>query len=461
MNTFIAIDLKSYYASVECVERGLDPLTTNLVVADESRTNKTVCLAVSPSLKAFGIGGRARLFEVEQRVKELNRYRKDKIEYIVAPPRMAFYMKYSARIYDIYLRYFSAEDIHVYSIDEVFIDATHYLGAYKINAHDLTIKIIREVLKETGITATAGIGTNLYLCKVAMDIVAKHIEPDADGVRIAELDEISYRRLLWEHKPLTDFWRVGPGTAAHLGRLGISTMGELALYSLKYEDYLFKEFGVNAELLIDHAWGHEPCSLKAIKEYKPQENSLSRGQVLTRPYKYKEALIVALEMSDLLSLTLVEKGLLAGSISLVICYDHESLSDPKIDYRGEIKTDHYGRNVPKHSQGIVNFPNPSSSGINFSQGVKKIFEDKVDKKLLIRRIYLTANKVVREEEGSRYTQMDLFSEEDESLLKERGLQEALISIKKKYGGNSILKGYSFEEGATAKERNQQIGGHKA
>ncbi|MGM9788189.1 MAG: DNA methylase [Candidatus Cryptobacteroides sp.] len=461
MNTFIAIDLKSYYASVECVERGLDPLTTNLVVADESRTNKTVCLAVSPSLKAFGIGGRARLFEVEQRVKELNRYRKDKIEYIVAPPRMAFYMKYSARIYDIYLRYFSAEDIHVYSIDEVFIDATHYLGAYKMNAHDLTIKIIREVLKETGITATAGIGTNLYLCKVAMDIVAKHIEPDADGVRIAELDEISYRRLLWEHKPLTDFWRVGPGTAAHLDRLGISTMGELALYSLKYEDFLFKEFGVNAELLIDHAWGHEPCSLKAIKEYKPQENSLSRGQVLTRPYKYKEALIVALEMSDLLSLTLVEKGLLAGSLCLVICYDQESLSDPKIDYRGEIKTDHYGRSVPKHSQGIVNFPNPSSSGINFSQAVKTIFEEKVNKKLLIRRIYLTANKVVREEEGSRYTQMDLFAEEDEYLLKERGLQEALISIKKKYGGNSILKGYSFEEGATAKERNQQIGGHKA
>ena len=463
MNTFIAIDLKSYYASVECVERGLDPLTTHLVVADESRTNKTVCLAVSPSLKAFGIGGRARLFEVEQRVKELNRYRKDKIEYIVAPPRMAFYMSYSARIYDIYLRYFSAEDIHVYSIDEVFIDATHYLGAYKMSAHELSIKIIREVLKETGITATAGIGTNLYLCKVAMDIVAKHQEADSDGVRIAELDEISYRRLLWEHKPLTDFWRIGPGTAAHLGRLGISTMGELALYSLKYEDYLFKEFGVNAELLIDHAWGYEPCTLKAIKEYKPQENSISRGQVLSRPYKYKEALIVAMEMSDLVSLTLVEKALLAGSLSLVVCYDPESLLDPGIDYKGETNTDHYGRRVPKHSQGIINFPSPSSSGIDFAQAIKKLFEEKVDKRLLIRRIYITANKVVREEEGSRYVQLDIFAEEEkeDNKLKERGLQETLIKLKKKYGGNSILKGYSFEEGATAKERNQQIGGHKA
>lgn len=298
MNTFIAIDLKSYFASVECVERGLDPLTTNLVVADESRTNKTICLAVSPSLKAYGIGGRARLFEVEQRVRELNRTRRDKITYIVAPPRMSYYIDYSTRIYNIYLKYFSAEDIHVYSIDEVFIDATQYLSSYKMSAHDLTIKIIREVLRETGITATAGIGTNLYLCKVAMDIVAKHIPADEDGVRIAELDELSYREKLWEHRPLTDFWRVGRGTAARLERCGLMNMGDVALCSLHNEAFLFKQFGVMAELLIDHAWGYEPCTMADIKKYRPQSSSLSRGQVLSQPYSFEKARIVALEMIE-------------------------------------------------------------------------------------------------------------------------------------------------------------------
>ena len=464
MNTFIAIDLKSYFASVECVERGLDPLTANLVVADESRTNKTVCLAVSPSLKAYGIGGRARLWEVEQRVKELNRHRKDPITYIVAPPRMSHYIACSTRIYDIYLRYFSAEDIHVYSIDEVFIDATHYLAAYGLSAHDLTIKIIREVLRETGITATAGIGTNLYLCKVAMDIVAKHIPADSDGVRIAELDEMSYRRQLWEHRPLTDFWRVGRGTAAHLEKFGLMTMGDVALCSLRNEEFLFKEFGVNAELLIDHAWGYEPCTMQAIKSYRPQTNSLSRSQVLARPYHYDEALIVALEMMDALSLTLVEKAMVCPQLVLTVIYDPQNLEDNP-HFEGDTELDYYGRKVPKHSQGTFNWEEPTSSGAAFSAAVKHIFETQVSRDLLIRRIYIAVNKLSTEADAGEFRQLSLFDAADDTRRaapeKERELQEALLSIKKKFGSNSILKGYSFEEGATARERNKQIGGHKA
>ncbi len=468
MNTFIAIDLKSYFASVECVERGLDPLSAYLVVADESRTNKTVCLAVSPALKAFGIGGRARLWEVEQRVKEINRTRRDKISYIVAPPRMSHYIACSTKIYEIYLRYFSAEDIHVYSIDEVFIDATHYLKVYGISAHDLTMKIIREVLGETGITATAGIGTNLYLCKVAMDIVAKHIPADKDGVRIAELDEMSYRRLLWEHRPLTDFWRVGRGTAAHLEKYGLMTMGDVALCSLKNEEFLFKEFGVMAELLIDHAWGYEPCTMKAIKEYRPQTNSLNRGQVLARPYDYKEALIVALEMADALSLTLVEKRLVCPQLVLTICYDPECLKklpNGKV-YDGPIEKDYYGRLVPKHSQGTYNWEEGTSSSTALASAIKSLFENKVNKDLLIRRLYISVNKLSYEEQTGQSHQLSLFEDKENSPkssipAKERELQEALLSIHKKFGKNSVLKGYSFEEGATAKERNSQIGGHKA
>ncbi len=468
MNTFIAIDLKSYFASVECVERGLDPLTANLVVADESRTNKTVCLAVSPSLKAYGIGGRARLWEVEQRIKELNRTRRDKITYIVAPPRMSHYIECSTRIYDIYLRYFSSEDIHVYSIDEVFIDATHYMAAYGMSAHELTIKIIREVLSETGITATAGIGTNLYLCKVAMDIVAKHIPADKDGVRIAELDEMSYRRLLWEHRPLTDFWRVGRGTAAHLEKFGLFTMGDVALCSLKNEEFLFKEFGVMAELLIDHAWGYEPCTMQAIKEYKPQSNSFSRGQVLSRPYRFDEALIVSLEMADALSLTLVEKSLVCPQMVLTVCYDQQSLSTSggTLPYNGPVENDYYGRKVPKHSQGTYNWNEGTSSSAAFGTAIKTLFETHVNKGLLIRRIYISVNKLSAEKRESSPCQLSLFEEKDISSpntapAKERELQETLLSIRKKFGKNSILKGYSFEDGATAKERNNQIGGHKA
>ena len=468
MNTFIAIDLKSYFASVECVERGLDPLTAYLVVADESRTNKTVCLAVSPSLKAFGIGGRARLWEVEQKVKEINRTRRDKISYIVAPPRMSHYIAYSTKIYEIYLRYFSAEDIHVYSIDEVFIDATHYLKVYGMNAHDLTIKIIREVLSETGITATAGIGTNLYLCKVAMDIVAKHIPADKDGVRIAELNETSYRRQLWEHRPLTDFWRVGRGTAAHLEKYGLMTMGDVALCSLKNEEFLFKEFGVMAELLIDHAWGYEPCTMQSIKQYRPQTNSLSRGQVLARPYAYKEALIVALEMADALALTLVEKRLVCPQLVLTVCYDPECLKGlpgGKV-YEGPVEKDHYGRLVPKHSQGTYNWEEGTSSGAAFASAIKSLFENKVNKDLLIRRLYISVNRLSYEKQTGQARQLSLFEDKDNSSqssvpAKERELQEALLSIHKKFGKNSVLKGYSFEEGATAKERNSQIGGHKA
>ena len=503
--SYIAIDLKSFYASVECVERKLDPLNTNLVVADESRTEKTICLAVTPSLKSYGISGRARLFEVIQGVNTVNNQRrynyrsqirnykaelqgssyidselKSKpelsLEYIIAPPRMALYMEYSTRIYNIYLKYIAPEDIHVYSIDEVFIDVTDYLQTYKMTPHELAMKMIQDVLHETGITATAGIGTNLYLCKVAMDIVAKHIPADKDGVRIAELDEISYRKLLWSHIPLTDFWRIGQGTAKKLESIYIRTMGELAEYSLRNEDKLFKMFGVNAELIIDHAWGYEPCTMKEIKEYRPTTNSLSQGQVLHCPYDYEKAKIIVKEMADSLSFDLVEKGLVTNQIVLTIGFDRESLEryDIRSTYTGEVVSDHYGRSVPKHAHGTANLTKYSSSSRAITKAVLTIMERVVDKNLLIRRINITANRVIRECDAvyeNVCEQLDLFSDvseqekqheqEERSEKRERNMQQAILKMKKKYGKNAVMRGMNYQEGATAIERNGQVGGHKA
>lgn len=493
--TYIAIDLKSFYASVECVERGLDPLTTNLVVADNSRTEKTICLAVSPSLKSYGVGGRPRLFEVIQSVDNVNHERRKRIryqaftgksyidpelkanpylelDYIVAPPRMAYYIEYSTRVYEVYLKYIAPEDIYAYSIDEVFIDATDYLDTYKMTAHDLAMKMIRDVLKETGITATAGIGTNMYLCKVAMDIVAKHIPADENGVRIAELDEMSYRKKLWNFKPLTSFWRVGKGIARKLEQHGLDTMGKVARCSIENEELLYNLFGVNAELLIDHAWGWEPVGMKEVKAYKPETNSISSGQVLSVGYEYKKALVVAQEMADDISLNLVKHNLVADQIVLTINYDTENLTNPvlKAKYHGEITTDYYGRPVPKRAHGTANLDNHTSSGKVIIQAVKDLYAKIVNKNLLIRRINLTVNHVISEEAAmslNKPEQLDLFTdyevkdEKADELSKERKMQEALLGIKAKYGKNAILKGLNFEEGATAKERNQQIGGHKA
>lgn len=474
---YVAIDLKSFYASVECVERGLDPLTANLVVADESRTEKTICLAVSPSLKAYGIPGRARLFEVVQKARQYN------LSYITASPRMALYMDYSARIYKIYLQYVAPEDIHSYSVDEVFIDVTHYLKTYKMTAREMTQMMIREVLTQTGITATAGIGSNMYLCKVAMDIVAKHTEPDANGVRIAELDEMSYRRLLWNHRPLTDFWRVGKGYARKLEANGLYTMGDVARCSIGApdafynEDLLYKLFGINAELLIDHAWGWEPCTIADIKSYKPESNSLSSGQVLQYPYEYKKARLIVHEMVDVLSLDLVDKGMVTDQIVLTIGYDIENLLDDKIrkKYKGSITTDAYGRKVPKHAHGTVNLGCKTTSSKRMIQAALELFDRIVDPDLLVRRVTVVANHVTDEKNAINdteiYEQMDLFTdyaavckqreEEKAELERERKMQEAVLSIKKKYGKNAILKGMNFEEGATAAQRNAQIGGHKA
>ena len=496
--SYIAIDLKSFYASVECIERGLNPLTTNLVVADNSRTQKTICLAVSPSLKNYGIGGRARLFEVITSVNEANTLRKLKapqrefkgasynaeelssdnslaIDYITATPRMALYIEYSTRIYEIYLKYVSPEDIHVYSIDEVFIDATHYLTVNELTAYEFARKIISDVLKETGITATAGIGTNLYLCKVAMDIVAKKIKPDKDGVRIAELDEMKYRKELWSHKPITDFWRVGKGIAKRLESLAIYTMGDVARCSVNNEDLLYKLFGVNAELLIDHSWGYEPCTMQDIKAYKPENNSLSAGQVLQCPYDFEKAKLIVAEMTDMHTLDLVSKGLVTNQVVLNIGYDIENLTDKNIykNYKGEITTDYYGRRVPKSAHGTVNLKKYTSSTSVITQAVLGLFEEIVDKNLLIRRINLTTNKVINEKDipKTQAEQLDLFTDfeelkqkESETEItenKEKELQKAIIGIKDKYGKNAILKGMNFKEGATAKERNRQIGGHKA
>ncbi len=495
---YLCIDLKSFYASVECIERGLNPLTTNLVVADKSRTEKTICLAVTPSLKACGVSGRARLFEVVQKVKEINNQRRRnapekeftgsssnavelennlslELDYIVAPPRMAYYMEYSTCIYNVYLKYIAPEDIHVYSIDEVFIDITHYLATYKKTAHDFARMLIQDVLKTTGITATAGIGTNMYLAKIAMDIEAKHIPADEDGVRIAELDEMSYRKQLWSHKPLTDFWRVGKGTANKLERYGIYTMGDIARYSILDEDFLYKLFGVNAELLIDHAWGWEPCTIADIKSYKPSTNSLSSGQVLQTPYYFEMAKLVTREMTELLVLDLVEKGLVTNQIVLTVGYDIENLTNDTIKstYKGEIITDHYGRQVPKYAHGTGNLTRQTASAKLIVDATMELFDKIVNPSLLVRRITIAACKLAREcdIEEKQPEQLDLFTDyeklekkrqqEEKILEKEKRMQQAVLDIKKKFGKNAILKGMNLEEGATAKDRNSQIGGHKA
>ena len=496
--TYIAIDLKSFYASVECVERGLDPLTTNLVVADASRTEKTICLAVSPSLKAYGIGGRARLFEVVQKVSEVNQERRRKagwkmtgksyndlelkahpdweLDYLAAPPRMAHYIKVSTQVYQTYLKYIAPEDIHVYSIDEVFIDVTAYLRSYKMTPHELAMKMIRDVLQTTGITATAGIGTNMYLAKVAMDIVAKHIPADKDGVRIAELDEMSYRRQLWDYRPLTKFWRVGRGIADRLGMYGIDTMGELARLSLENEALLYRLFGVNAELLIDHAWGWEPCTIEQVKQYRPESNSMSNGQVLQSAYDWKKARVVVQEMADAAAQKLVAHRLVADQLVLTVGYDTESLTRPEIrgKYHGEITTDHYGRQVPRHAHGTANLPRPTSSLRLITDHVVELYDRIVNPDLLIRRLNLTTNHIVAETEAQRLQpprQLDLFTDyealaeqqrkEQKMLDKERRMQEARLAIKQRFGKNAILRGLNFEEGSTARDRNAQIGGHKA
>lgn len=497
--TYIAIDLKSFFASVECVERGLNPLTTNLVVADARRTSKTICLAVSPSLKAYGIGGRARLFEVIERVGQVNRERlkaaggkftgesaddgelkanpKLRLGYVTAPPHMARYIDYSTRIYAIYLKYISSEDIHVYSIDEVFIDATSYLRTYHTTAHALAMTIIRDILKTTGITATAGIGTNLYLCKVAMDIVAKHIPADSDGVRVAELDEMSYRRKLWDHRPLTSFWRVGRGTAQRLGEMGLYTMGDIARQSVDDENVLYNQFGVGAELLIDHAWGWEPCTIADIKAYRPDTNSHSSGQVLKCPYTFEKARVVAREMAGDTALALLDEHCVTDQIALTVGYDVESLTNPDIRrrYHGPTALDHYGRVVPKPAHGTEPLGRQTSSAMLITKAVANLFDRIVNRDLLVRRLNVTANHVVHENEArhlrGKMPEPGLFddydaimrehAEEERALEKERRVQEAVLSIKKAYGKNALLKGLDFEDGATAKERNSQIGGHNA
>ena len=503
--TYIAIDLKSFYASVECVGRGLDPLTTNLVVADKSRTEKTICLAVSPSLKAYGIPGRPRLFEVVQKVKEANAVRRAEapekilkgassdavelkrnpelaIDYLVAPPRMAHYMECSTQIYEVYLKYVAPEDIHVYSIDEVFMDITAYLNTYRMTPKEFAGMVIQDVLQTTGITATAGIGTNLYLCKIAMDIVAKHTEPDKNGVRIAQLDEMSYRRLLWAHRPITDFWRVGRGYAKRLREVGIYTMGDVARCSIgrqgEYynEELLYKLFGINAELLIDHAWGYEPCTIEQIKAYQPEAKSVGSGQVLTCPYSFDKARLVIKEMADLLALDLVDKGLVTDQIVLTVGYDRENLDDSerRRQYKGEVTTDRYGRKIPKHAHGTANLDRQTSSAALITKAVIELYDRIVNKNLLIRRLTMAAGRVVPEDSVQKeesFEQLDLLTdyaerdrkraEEEARLEREKKMQKAVLDIKKKYGKNAILKGMNLEEGATAKERNSRIGGHKA
>ena len=503
--TYIAIDLKSFYASVECIERGLDPLTTNLVVADASRTEKTICLAVSPALKSLGIPGRPRLFEVVQKVKEVNRERSVKapgrrlkgasfnadelaknpsleVAYIAAVPRMAYYMEYSTRIYDIYLRYVAPEDMHVYSIDEVFIDATAYLKTYKMTARELAHKMICDILNETGVTATAGIGTNMYLCKVAMDIVAKKIPADKDGVRIAELDELSYRKLLWNHVPLTDFWRVGHGYAKKLMANGMYTMGDVARCSVgKSNEYynealLYKLFGINAELLIDHAWGWEPTTIAEIKAYKPQKNSLGSGQVLQCAYTAEKAKLIVKEMTDLLVLDMVNKKLVTDQMVLTIGYDIDNLTDPIIrnKYHGPVTIDHYGRQVPKHAHGTINLSKYTSSTKIIMNAVEELFDRIINPDLLVRRVNIVASKVVPESEVrdmQSFEQLDLFTDyaslekereqEKREREKEKKIQHAVLDIQKRFGKNAVLKGMNFEEGAMTRERNGQIGGHKA
>ena len=497
---YIAIDLKSFYASVECRERGLDPLTTNLVVADASRTEKTICLAVSPSLKAYGIPGRARLFEVVQKVREVNAMRRTAagghrlsesssdaaviaadpdvaVGYITAPPRMALYMEYSTRIYNIYMKYVAPEDVHVYSIDEVFIDASPYLGTYGMTARELASKMIQDVYEQTGITATAGIGTNLYLCKIAMDIEAKHARPDEHGVRIAFLDEKAYRKKLWNHRPITDFWRVGRGYASKLASKGIYTMGDVARCSVGRdsdyynEDLLYKLFGVNAELLIDHAWGWEPCTIADAKAYTPSANSLSSGQVLKEPYTFEKARIVIKEMTDVLVLDLVDKGLVTDQMVITVGYDVENVTG---SYSGDTVTDRYGRRIPKHAHGTVNLDIRTSSTRIITEAVTGLYDRITNRDLLIRRLNVAACHVVPESEAHndvRQGQLEFFTEDNElgvkqddgghDIEKEKRIQHAILDIKKRYGKNALLRGMNFEEGATAIERNGQIGGHKA
>ncbi|NLL76061.1 MAG: DNA methylase [Clostridiales bacterium] len=503
--TYIAIDFKSFYASVECIERNLDPLTTNLVVADVSRTEKTICLAVSPSLKAYGIPGRARLFEVVQKVREVNaRRRQDApgrafsgasfddmelksslelaLDYIAATPRMALYIDYSTRIYNIYLKYIAPEDIHVYSIDEVFMDVTDYLSTYKMTARELASKIIQDVRRTTGIIAAAGIGTNLYLCKVAMDIQAKHIQEDKNGVLIAELDEISYRKLMWDHRPLTDFWRIGRGYAKKLEEQGLMTMGDIAKCSLgkadEYynEDLLYRMFGINAELLIDHAWGWEPCTIADIKAYKPSTNCIGSGQVLPCAYPFDKARLVVREMTDMLALDLVDRGLATDQLVLAVGYDIDNLADSnkKNLYHGQITTDRYGRSVPKSAHGTINLEGATSSAKRMLDAITKLFEEIVDKNLLIRRVNISANHVVDESiirNAVCFEQLNLFTDyaaeqaekekQDAELIREKKVQKAVLEIKHKYGKNAVLRGMNLEEGATSVLRNRQIGGHRA
>lgn len=494
-NIYIAIDLKSFYASVECQERGLNPLTTNLVVADSNRTEKTICLAVSPSLKQYGIPGRARLYEVVQKVKEINEQRKFnapghkftctsyddialknnrdlELSYIIAPPRMSYYMQYSTRIVDIYLKWFSIEDIYVYSIDEVFIDVTHYLQTYNCTPRELVTRVIQDILKETGITATAGIGTNMYLAKVAMDIVAKHTKADKFGVRIAGLDEKTYRKYLWNHKPLTDFWRVGKGISQKLEKNGMFTMGDVARQSIIDDEKLFKLFGINAELLIDHSWGYEPCTIDSVKSYKPVTNSLSSGQVLKEPYNYEQTRLIVKEMAELLSLDLVKKNLITSKLVLEIGYDVCNLSKSNLShfYDGEVKLDRYGRQVPKHAHGTINIDHKTSSTKIITDKFIKLYDEIINKDLFVRRVTLSASDVVNEDDYKNvltYEQMNMFidyeqlAKQRQKERKEKCLQKAVLNIKEKYGKNSILKGMNFEENGTTIERNGQIGGHKS
>ena len=501
---YICCDLKSFYASVECVERGLDPMTTNMVVADQRRTEKTICLAVSPTLKAYGIPGRARLFEVVQRVKEINTQRKRKspgrqltgaswndpevrqnpalaLDYLVAPPRMAHYIDWSTKIYEVYLKYAAPEDIHIYSIDEVFIDVTNYLGTFHMTGRELARTIILDILETTGITAAAGLGTNLYLAKVAMDIEAKHVPADC-GVRIAELDEMSYRQALWTHRPLTDFWRVGKGYASKLEAHGLYTMGDIARCSIgkpadfHNEELLYRLFGVNAELLIDHAWGWEPCTIADVKAYQPENKSIVSGQVLPCPYDFEKARLVVREMADALALDLVDKRLVTDQLVLTVGYDMENLTGPRRsrDYHGPVSTDRYGRIIPKHAHGTANLERCTSSGEDLLRAVTALYDRIVSRHLLIRRLSLSAGRLLDEAVVPRQEQpeqMDLFTdyaareaqraEDAAAHARERRLQETMLDIKKKYGKNAILKGMSLEEGATAKSRNGQIGGHQA
>lgn len=502
---YLAIDLKSFYASVECMERGLDPLDTHLVVADQSRTEKTICLAVSPSLKAYGISGRARLFEVVQRVKAVNEKRRQAakgrklmgescsakelaaspnlaLQYLVAPPRMAHYMEYSTRIYQIYLKYVAPEDMHVYSIDEVFMDVTPYLETYQMTARQLASVILQDVVDSTGITATAGIGTNLYLCKVAMDIVAKKIAPDRNGARIAELDEMRYRELLWTHRPLTDFWRVGSGYAKKLEANGLYTMGDIARcsigkpYQTNNEDLLYRLFGVNAELLIDHAWGWEPCTIDAIKAYRPENFSMSNGQVLSCPYCFEKAKLVLREMLEAAALELVDQGRLTDQVVLTVGYDVENLGKPyaKGINTEEIKTDRYGRKVPKPAHGTANLKEKTASARQITEAVIALYDKIVNPSFSIRRLNISLNHLTDERDSTKIKepqQLSLFvdyeaeraraEEEQKRLSREKQMQKAMIAIKKRYGKNAVLKGLNLQEGATGRNRNNQIGGHKA